>query len=49
VATVTDRLGIITEYSYNTYGRLTAITRAKGTPVEMTTEMVYDPVTHELK
>ncbi|MBI4847383.1 MAG: hypothetical protein HY808_02220 [Nitrospirae bacterium] len=48
IATITDRLGNVTEFNYNSYGQLTAITQATGTSVETAMEMTYDPVKHEL-
>ncbi len=48
IATITDRMGNITEFNYNSYGQPAEITQAKGTSVESTSEMTYDPVKHDL-
>jgi RHS repeat-associated protein len=48
LASVTDRPGNIIEFFYNTYGQLNSIIHARGTAIEMTTELVYDSATHEL-
>ncbi len=48
IASVTDRLGNITEFNYNPHGQLTVVNQAKGTSIEMTTEMVYDHVSNKL-
>jgi RHS repeat-associated protein len=48
VSTITDSLGNITEFTYNSYGQATTITQAKGTSIAFLTEMVYDAGTHEL-
>jgi YD repeat-containing protein len=37
VSTITDRLGNVTEFTYNSYGQATIITRAKGTVIELLT------------
>ncbi|MBI4683442.1 MAG: RHS repeat-associated core domain-containing protein, partial [Nitrospirae bacterium] len=47
-ASITDRLGNISGLTYTTNGQLSSITQAKGTAVEMRTDMIYDPATHEL-
>lgn len=48
IATSTDRYGTVTEFIYKPNGQIDKITGAKGTDVEMTTEMVYDAGTYEL-
>jgi|WetSurMetagenome_2_1015567.scaffolds.fasta_scaffold00155_25 RHS repeat-associated protein len=42
VTKMTDRMGYITEFTYNTNGRLLTVTEAKGTAKETITELVYD-------
>lgn len=48
VKTVTDRLGVVTEYGYDATGKLIGVTRAKGTAVQSVTELVYDSTTRNL-
>jgi len=48
IATVTDRLNTITEFTYNSFGQMDTITEAKNTAIQRLTEMVYDSVKHEL-
>jgi len=48
IESVTDRLTIRTLYGYNSFGQLTSITEAEGTAVQKMTELIYDPVTHNL-
>jgi YD repeat-containing protein len=48
VRTITDRMGNVTQFDYNSYGQLRMITEAMGTSVEMATELVYNPINHNL-
>jgi RHS repeat-associated protein len=42
VSTVTDALGRVTAYEYDTLGRLTRVTQARGTPDEGVRQFEYD-------
>ena len=48
VTSITDRMGYVTAFEYNSYGQLTSVTEAQGTPVQRIAENVYDPETHKL-
>jgi RHS repeat-associated protein len=48
ITSITDRLSNTTTYTYNTYGQLTSIVEAQGSPLERKTEFLYDSTTYEL-
>jgi YD repeat-containing protein len=48
IASITNRMSIVTEFSYDSKGRLTHITKAKGTAVEAVRDYIYDPSSEEL-
>jgi RHS repeat-associated protein len=48
LSSITDRFGSITDFTYNALGQLSRITRAVGSSVEMRSDFIYNPLTHEL-
>jgi YD repeat-containing protein len=48
ITSITDRMSITTAMTYNAYGQMETIIQAQGTPVQTTTELVYDPTTKNL-
>ncbi len=48
VTSVTDRMNNVTAFSYNLHGQLVEIIEGAGTPLQITTMLVYDPDSHNL-